>query len=133
MRNPKMRFCRCALLWAESLPIGFWVCAVKTSVYLLNRSPHSALPDCMTPFEVWNGKKPNIGHLRVFRCKAAAHIPDELRQKALWTSKSTPDCIFVGYSDTENLFELWDVHQKAIIRKRDIVFWEHQCNGAHKA
>ena len=28
-----------SLLWAASLPIGFWVCAIKTSVYLLNRSP----------------------------------------------------------------------------------------------
>ena len=46
--------------------------------------------------------------------------------KSLWTSKSTPDCIFVGYSETENLFELWYVHQKTIIRKRDIIFWEHQ-------
>ena len=115
-----------ALLWAASLPVGFWVCAVKTSVYLLNRSPHSALPDCITPFEAWHGRPPNIGHLRIFGCKAAAHIPDDLLNKSLWTSKSTTDCIFVGYSETENLFELWDVQQKIIIRKRDVIFWEHQ-------
>lgn len=113
-----------SLLWAAFLPVGFWVCAVRTSVYLLNRSPHSAL-NGMTPFEAWFGKLPNLGHLRVFGCKAAAHIPDELRTKTLWTSKSSTDCIFVGYSDTENLFELWDIHKKAILRKRDVIFWEH--------
>ena len=115
-----------ALLWAALLPVGFWVCAVKTSVYLLNRSPHFALPDSMTPFEAWNARKPNLGHLCVFGCRAAAHIPDDLRNKSLQTSKSTPDCVFIGYSDTENLFELLDVHQKAIIKKRDVIFWEHQ-------
>ena len=113
------------LLWAANLPVGFWACAVKTSVYLLNRSPHSAL-EGLTPYQAWHGKKPNLGHLRVFGCRAAAHNPDELRGKTSWTSKSTTDCIFVGYSETENLFELWDVYKKTILRKRDVIFWEHQ-------
>ena len=43
-----------------------------------------------------------------------------------WTSKSTPHCIFVGYSETENLFELWDIEKRAMIRKRDVIFWEHE-------
>ena len=113
-----------SLLWAATLPVGFWVCAVRTSTYLLNRSPHSALD--VTPYEVWYGRPPNLGHLRVFGCKAAVHVPDDLRNKTDWTAKSTTECIFVGYSETENLFELWDVHQKAVIRKHDVVFWEHE-------
>lgn len=43
-----------------------------------------------------------------------------------WTSKSTPHCIFVGYLETENLFELWDIEKRAMIRKRDVIFWEHE-------
>lgn len=115
-----------ALLWASHLPVGFWVCAVRTSVYLLNRSPHSALESEMTPFQAWYNRVPNLGHLRVFGCRAALHVPDELRKKMEWTSKSFPDCIFVGYSDTENLFDLWDVRQKTLLRGRDVVFWEHE-------
>ena len=115
-----------AMLWAARLPIGFWSSAVKCSVFLMNRSPHSALQDNMTPYEAWFGRKPNLGFLRVFGCHAAAHVPDELRLKTSWTSKSSPNCIFIGYSDTENLFELWDVEKSTLIRKRDVVFWEHE-------
>ena len=114
-----------SLLWAANLPVGFWACAVKTSVYLLNRSPHSAL-DGLTPYQAWYGNKPNLGNLRVFGCRAAVHVPDELRNKTSWTSKSTTDCIFVGYSETENLFALWDVYKKTILRKHDVILWEHE-------
>jgi len=69
-----------AMLWNANLPIGFWSQAVETSVYLMNRSPHTALAG-KTPFEAWYGNKPNLGHLRVFGCRAAAHVPDELRTK----------------------------------------------------
>ena len=114
-----------AMLWNASLPVGFWSQAVETSVYLLNRSPHSAL-HARTPYEAWHGVKPNLGHLRIFGCRAAAHVPDELRTKTDWSSKSTPDCIFIGYSETENLFKLWDINKRDVIRKRDVVFWEHE-------
>ena len=113
-----------AMLWNASLPVGFWSQAVETSVYLLNRSPHSALG--RTPYEAWHGNKPNLGHLRIFGCRAAAHVPNELRTKTDWTSKSSPECIFIGYSETENLFKLWDVLKRDVIRKRDVIFWEHE-------
>ena len=114
-----------AMLWNASLPVGFWSAAVETSVYLLNRSPHSALNN-KTPFEAWHEFKPNLGHLRVFGCRAAAHVPDELRTKSDWTSKSSPNCVCIGYSETENLFKLWDVEKQSAIRKRDVVFQEHE-------
>ena len=115
-----------AMLWTALLPIGFWAAAVKTAVFLTNRSPASSLPDHITPFEPYLGRKPNLGYLRVWGCKAAAHVPDQLRTKSDWTSKSTPHCIFIGYSDTENWYELWDVDKNTMIRKRDVVFWEHE-------
>ena len=112
-----------AMLWSAKLPIGFWYCAIQMAVYTKNRSPTKALKT--TPYEAWYGEKPNLGHLKVFGCRAAAHVPDELRVKAEWTSKST-DCIFIGYSDTENLFELWDVKKGQFIRKRDVIFFEEE-------
>lgn len=117
-----------AMMWNARLPIGFWSQAVETSVYLLNRSPHSApgLKDSITPYQAWYDTQPNLGHLRIFGCRAAAHVPDPLRTKTDWTSKSTPNCILVGYSETENLYKLWDIKKRTIICKRDIIFWEHE-------
>lgn len=125
-----------AMLWAAKLPIGFWAPAVKTAVFLYNRSPHSSLPGEMTPYEAWHNSaeknpntvsnKPHLGHLKVFGCRASAHVPDELRTKSEWTSKASPDCVFIGYSETQNLFDLWDCKKNDVIRKRDVVFWEHE-------
>ena len=58
-----------AMLADERLPHRFWAEALSTAVYLRNRSPAMAVKG-MTPFEAWAGEKPNVGHLRVFRCVA---------------------------------------------------------------
>ncbi|XP_076347948.1 uncharacterized protein LOC143245472 [Tachypleus tridentatus] len=34
-----------------------------------------------TPYERWYGKKPDVGHKKVFGCLAYAHVPDASRQK----------------------------------------------------
>ena len=47
---------RC-LLKAMKVPMIFWGEAVRTTVYLLNRSPTKAL-ESRTPFEAWHGKTP---------------------------------------------------------------------------
>lgn len=52
----------------------FWVEAVKTTCYLVNRSLSSALEN-KTPQEVWTGKKPSLSHLRVFGCDEYVHVP----------------------------------------------------------
>ena len=54
-----------SLLKSMSVPGEFWGEAVRHSVHLLNRLPTKALGSRM-PFEVWHGKKPHLGHLRVF-------------------------------------------------------------------
>lgn len=48
--------------------------------YMINRSPSSSLDD-KTPQEAWIGKKPYLGHIRVFGCEAYMHVPKEKRTK----------------------------------------------------
>lgn len=110
-----------AMLWTACLPIGFWAPAVLMATYLKNRSPTRALD--VTPYEAYYKKKPNVGFIRVFGCKAKVAIPQELRSKTDWDAKSA-DCILIGYHDTENLYDVWDVVKGTIIRARDVVFWE---------
>jgi len=60
-------------LKAKGLPDYFWGEVVATAVYLLNISPTKAVWNT-TPLEAWNGKKPWVGHLRIFGCIANALV-----------------------------------------------------------
>jgi hypothetical protein len=52
------------MLLNAGLSEGFWEEAVRTAVYLKNRSPTKAV-DLVTPFQGWSGQKPKLHHLRV--------------------------------------------------------------------
>lgn len=67
-----------AMLWEAQLPMSFWAAATSAPNFLRNRSPTTALEN-MTPFEAWYGKKPNLGFIWVFGCKAMVHTPQEIR------------------------------------------------------
>ena len=43
---------------------------------------------------MWTGRSASYSHLKVFRCKAFAHVPKEKRSKL--DDKAMP-CIFLGY------------------------------------
>lgn len=57
------------MLSGAGLEQKFWVEAVATACYLINRSPTLSLVD-KTPIEAWLGHKPSLRHLRVFVCEA---------------------------------------------------------------
>ena len=47
----------------SSLPISLWGDALKAAAYVLNMVPTKAAPK--TPFELWTGRKPSLGHLHI--------------------------------------------------------------------
>ena len=55
------------MLHNAGLSEGFWEEAVRTVVYLKNRSLTKAV-DSATPFQAWTGQKPVLHHLRPFGC-----------------------------------------------------------------
>jgi transposase InsO family protein len=55
----------------------FWTEAVTTASYIKNRVTTSGLPNNTTPHEIWIGKKPDVGHLRVLGSKCWYTIPKE--------------------------------------------------------
>ena len=69
-----------SMLSGVGLGQEFWVEAVGTTCYLVNRSPSSALDEKIR-HEVWIEKNPSLQHLRVFGCDAYVHVPKENRSK----------------------------------------------------
>lgn len=55
------------LLKGCGLLTEFWVEAIATSVYLINRSPTQAVRNKI-PYEVWHEEKPNVNHFKIFGC-----------------------------------------------------------------
>ena len=100
----------------------FWVEALMTTVYVINRSPSKPL-DRDIPQRVWTGKDMSYRNLKVFSCLAYMHVAKDQRGK--FNPKSRP-CIFLGYSDEEFSYQLWDLADKKVIRSRDIVFMEEK-------
>jgi transposase InsO family protein len=109
-----------SMLSHAKLPKSYWAEAMLTAVYLINRSPSMPLKGDI-PQRVWTGRSVSYQHLRVFGCLAYVHVAKDQRSKL--DSKSKP-CIFLGYSEDEFGYRMWDLLEKKVIRSRDIIFME---------
>ena len=61
-------------------PLQFWVDAVNTAIYLINRGTSSAL-DGGIPEEAWTGKEIKYSFFRTFGCEAFVHIDKDDRTR----------------------------------------------------
>jgi transposase InsO family protein len=84
----------CAMLNEKNFPNYFWVEAVITVVYIMNRTPTTAIHG-MTPEKKFTCKKPDVSHLKMFGCITYVRIPDEKRSKL---DPKAEKCIFIGHS-----------------------------------
>ena len=79
-----------SMMGQSELPLPFWGYALETAAFILNRVPSKSV--AKKPYEMWNGKTPNLSFLNIWGCEAFV--------KRLHSNKLTPKsdkCIFVGY------------------------------------
>jgi len=90
-----------SLLNETNLPKYFWVDAVNTACYVLNRVLIRTILK-KTPYELFKGRKPNISHLRVFGFKffISHNGKDNLGK---FDSKEN-ESIFLGYSSYSHAY-----------------------------
>lgn len=101
---------------------SLWTEAVVAAVYLINRSPTSALMQKAVPAELWFGEKPKLGKIRIFGCVAYLHVPSELNHSKF--ESRTKKYLMVGYCT--NGYRLWSVEDRKIYFGRDIIFDERK-------
>ncbi|KAJ3489714.1 hypothetical protein NLI96_g1945 [Meripilus lineatus] len=70
------------MLAESNLPMQFWGEALATFIHIHNRCSTSSLPNT-TPFEMWEGSKPDLSHLRVWGCTAYVHVQKDKRSSSL--------------------------------------------------
>lgn len=103
------------------LPKTYWGEAITTACYLQNRLPTKDKDK--TPFELWHGVKPNLSHVKIFGCKAFAHVPKERRKKL---DSKAQMYTFIGYSQESNGYRLLDRKSGKVIISRDVRFFEDE-------
>ena len=79
--------------------------------------------DYKTLKELWSGQKPDISHLRVFRCLAWVHILKKRRHKLQPKSRAM---IFVGYKPGSKGYQFWDAAHQHFEISHDVKFKETQ-------
>ncbi|CAA2996851.1 retrovirus-related Pol poly from transposon TNT 1-94 [Olea europaea subsp. europaea] len=109
---------RCMLL-GSSLPKLLWGEAAKTTNYLINRSPASAI-QFKSPEEVWTGKPVDLRNLKIFGCAAFVH------QSEGKFEPRAPKYVFLGCGERVKGYRLWvkEIKVYKIILSRNVVFNE---------
>ena len=75
---------------------SFWVEAVNTTCYLVNRSLSITI-DFKTPGEVWSNKPIDYSMLKVFKCQAYYHANEHKKG------------VFMGYENGVKGFKIWSL------------------------
>ena len=98
----------------------FWAEAAMTAIYIKNRLPSPKCED-KTPFEIVNGFRPSVKHMRVFGCQVFMLTPKEKRSK--WDPKAR-EGLFVGYEEVSKAYRIYDIEADRVIISRDVTFNE---------
>ena len=108
-----------AMVYHAGLSKKFWAEAINTAAFIRNRVVTATTGQ--SPYERWYGKVPDVSQFRVFGCIAYAHIPEAERRKL---GMKVNKLRFLGYSDTQKGYRLFDVRNNKVIVKRDVIFNE---------
>ncbi|KZV21385.1 hypothetical protein F511_18551 [Dorcoceras hygrometricum] len=95
---------------------------VKNTVcYTQNRSMINSMHD-KTPYEIWNGKKPDISYFRVFGCRCFIHNNGK---KHLTAFEPKSDAgIFLGYSAVSKAYRVFNNRSLTVEESAHVIFDE---------
>jgi len=95
--------------------------ACNTMVYVQNDSAHQILEK--TPEEAYSGKRPDVGHFRIFGSLVYCHVTKDAWKKLESTSNLG---IFVGYTDTPHNYLVYLPTNRMTVVRRDVKFDEEK-------
>ncbi|CAL1373295.1 unnamed protein product [Linum trigynum] len=110
-----------ALLFHSHVPSGYWVEAVHTFIYLINRQITPTLGQ-ISPYQMLFDRPPDYSRLRVFGCTCFVLLPRAERHKL---SPKTVRCVFVGYSEKHKGYCCYDPIGKRMRIAYHVLFLEH--------
>ena len=112
----------CSMMESNHLSNDYWVKAMETYVYIMNRCPTKSLRN-KVPQESSTSMNHSVSHLNFFDCVAYAHVPYELKRKL---DNKGLKCIFVGYSENKKSYKLYDPIERKLVINCDVQFVENE-------
>ncbi|CAE5963143.1 unnamed protein product [Arabidopsis arenosa] len=109
-----------ALLFQSNVPLEYWSDCIKTSVYLINRTP-SPLLNNKTPFEILLKKKPLYSNLKAFGCLCYVSTYPKDRHKFTPRSEAS---VFLGYPSGYKGYKVLNLETHSISISRNVIFHE---------
>ncbi|RVW89177.1 Retrovirus-related Pol polyprotein from transposon TNT 1-94 [Vitis vinifera] len=94
--------------------------ALLTACHILNRIPMKKKE--ISPYELWKGRKPNIGYFKVWGCLAYCKKTDPNKSKL---GPRAIKCAFVGYASNSKAYRILDLESNVIIESREVEFFEN--------
>jgi hypothetical protein len=82
----------------------------------------------MTPLELWNGRKPNLHHIRIWECPAYV-----LKGKTDKTGSRSEVCFFVGYPKGTEGYYFYSPLDKKVFVSTNATFLEDKYIEEHKS
>ena len=109
----------CTLMLESSVPPRFWVEALSTTIYLINRLPSSTL-HLDSPYSSLFGVPLNYNSLQVFGCICFVHLPPIERHKL---ATQFVQCAFLGYSNSHKGFVCYDADANKLRISQNVIFF----------
>ena len=110
-----------SMLLSSQLPFNLWGEALLSVCHIHNRIPSKITKT--SPYELWNGRKPNLSYIRVWGCLAFYRVPDPKRTKL---GPREMKSVFVGYAKNSKTYMLLDLESNVIMESRDVQFLENK-------
>ncbi|RVX01764.1 hypothetical protein CK203_024444 [Vitis vinifera] len=76
----------------------------------------------ISPYQLWKGRKPNIGYFKVWGCLAYCKKTDPNKTKL---GPRAIKCAFVGYASNSKAYRLLDLESNVIIESKEVEFFEN--------
>ncbi|XP_075494767.1 uncharacterized protein LOC142532334 [Primulina tabacum] len=120
-RNRTLKEASRTMLAESSISQRFWAEAINTACYTQNRSMINKNHE-NTPYDIWTGKKPEVGYFRIFGCKCFIHINGKTQLTA-FDVKADND-VFLGYSVVSRAYQVYNQRTLTVEESIHIVFDE---------
>ena len=98
------------MILSAKLPLNLWRYALLTACHVRSRIHSKKIK--VSPYELWNGRKPKLDFIKVWGCLAFYRVVDPKRTKL---EPRAMKSVFVGYAENSKAYRLLDLNSNIVL------------------